>query len=83
MVMSGNQPKVNLRPDDWEFPEGTSHPGQILALVEGAVVTSRLPDGTTRIIKFRKGAMITPIVERNNPRLSWDQSDVLSDTSSA
>lgn len=80
--MSNNQPMVNFRPGDWDMPIGeTSHPGQVIALVEGATATSTLPDGTIRTIKFRKDTVITLVIDPNNPRATWDPANVISDTS--
>ena len=81
--MSNNQPKVNFRPGDWEMPtDEHPHPNKIIALVEGATTTSTLSDGTTRTITFRKDTVVTLVPDPNNPRATWDPSNVITDTTS-
>lgn len=80
--MSNNQPEVNFKPDDWEQPiEGTTHPGQALALVEGATITSKKGDNTTRTVTFKKGTLVTFTINQGGCLASWNPDFVLTDTS--
>ena len=81
--MSSDQPIVNFRPGDWETPvEGTSHSGQFIALVEGAVITSTVSNGV-RTMTFKKGTIVTLTINQGNPLATWNPDYVLIDTHTA
>lgn len=80
--MSSNQPQVNFMPGDWKLPlEGSTHPGEVIALVDGATITSKKGDNTTRTVTFKKGTSVKLTVDRGNALATWNPDFVLTDTS--